>query len=65
MKMESDMKPIYFWNEGCDSRHFTITKLCRTLKEAKAYIETIDSKRAFKIVRQDESGNKTLLERVV
>lgn len=59
------MKPVYFWNEGVDSRHFTTTKLFRKLKEAKGMIDTIDNKRAFKIVRQDEKGNKTILERVI
>ena len=59
------MKPIYFWNEGPDSRHFTTTKLFRTLHEAKAMIETIDDKRAFKIIRQDEKENKTIAERII
>ena len=59
------MKPIYFWNEGPDSRHFTTTKLFRTLREAKAMIETIDDKRAFKIIRQDEKENKTIAERII
>ena len=59
------MKPIYFWNEGPDSRHFTTTKLFRTLREVKAMIGTIGNERAFKIVRQDENGNKTIAERII
>lgn len=58
-------KPIYFWNEGPDSRHLITCIVKHRLKDAKAMIETIDDKTAFKIVRQDENGNKTILERVI
>ena len=59
------MKPIYFWNEGPDSRHFTSTKVFYRLKDAKAMIDTISASWAFKIVRQDENGNTTVSERIV
>jgi hypothetical protein len=59
------MKPIYFWEEGVDSRHFTITKVFKRLKDAVSMIETIDDKRAFRIVRRSEKEIKTILERVV
>lgn len=59
------MKPIYFWNEGPDSRHFTSTKVFHRLSDAKAMIDTISASWAFKIVRQDEKENKTVMERIV
>lgn len=59
------MKPIYFWNEGPDSRHFTSTKVFHRLADAKAMIDTISVSWAFKIVRQDEKENKTVMERIV
>ena len=59
------MNPIWFVNEGPDTRHLINTHLFYRLREAQEFVASLDNNRAYQLIRWTEKTDQIIKDRIL